>query len=290
MSTPLDPQREYPSTYFVQDYSIDNELTRLQIQSQMLTASMGGVLAEQTDPASFRNVLDVGCGTGDWLIDVAKAYPDIPRLIGVDINSKMLDYARTEVAAQHLSDRIEFATMDTLRMLEFPNDFFDLVNQRLGFSFLRTWDWPRQLREFRRVTAPGGIIRVTEPALAGGSTSPALRRLSLIQLQSFFQAGYFFVEEGDGVIRELPRLLQQHCNLPEVQAYKHKIEYVAGTPQGTRFFEDMKHLFRTAIPFYRKWTTLPENYDEIFQQMLVEVQQADFVGNVTLLTAWGQKE
>jgi hypothetical protein len=38
----------------------------------------------------------------------------------------------------------------------------------------------------------------------------------------------------------------------------------------------------------RKWTRLPDNYDEIYQQALVEMQQPDFVAQWALLTAWGQ--
>src|SRR5262245_37890349 len=80
---------EQPSTYMVQDRSNREELTRLHLQDQMLTAGMGGVLPEQADPARFQNVLDVACGTGGWLIEVARAYPAISRLVGVDISARM---------------------------------------------------------------------------------------------------------------------------------------------------------------------------------------------------------
>jgi ubiquinone/menaquinone biosynthesis C-methylase UbiE len=132
MSTPTDPRREHPSTYVVQDRSNEEELTRLQVQDQLVTASMGGVLPEQPDPTIFQRVLDVGCGTGGWLIEVAKTYPSISLLVGVDISSKMLDHARTQAEAQQVSDRVQFRAMDALRMLEFPAKSFELVNQRFG--------------------------------------------------------------------------------------------------------------------------------------------------------------
>jgi ubiquinone/menaquinone biosynthesis C-methylase UbiE len=250
---------------------------------------MGGILAEQPDPTVFQSVLDVGCGTGEWLIEAAKTYPTMTRLVGVDISSKMLNYARAQADAQQVSDRVQFLTMDALRVLEFPDNSFDLVNQRFGFSYLRTWDWPKILSEYLRVTRSGGVIRITEPdILAEGGSSSALFRLAQIQLQAFHQAGYFATPDGDAVINELTHLLH-HYGLQNVQTREHMTEYRAGTVQGQRFYEDMKYLFKTAVPFYRKWTHVPDDYETIYQQMLNEIQQPDFVGIVKMRTVWGTK-
>ena len=61
MSARRDPRQEYGGTYFVQDGSNEEELTRVAIQDQMITAGMGGVPPEQSDPTHLRRVLDVGC-------------------------------------------------------------------------------------------------------------------------------------------------------------------------------------------------------------------------------------
>ncbi|HLZ62153.1 MAG TPA: hypothetical protein VKR06_34850, partial [Ktedonosporobacter sp.] len=53
------------------------------------------------------------------------------------------------------------------------------------------------------------------------------------------------------------------------------------------FYEDMKHLYQTVLPFLRKWTRVPDDYQTIYQQMLTEMQQPDFAATFPLLTAWG---
>jgi len=246
------------------------------------------VLPEQLDPASFQRVLDVGCGSGDWLIQAAKTYPSMSLLVGVDISSKMVEYAQTQAEAQGVSDRVQFRSMDALRMLEFPTDYFHLVNQRFGASYLRKWDWPKLLHEFRRVTQPGGVIRITEGNMAMESSSPALTGLFEIMLHAFYQAGHLFTPGSKGVTGDLAPLLRQD-GLQQVQTRAYAPEYRAGTPEGQKFYEDMKLLFQTLVPFLRKWTRVPDDYETLYQQALSEIQQPDFVAIGSMLTAWGNK-
>jgi hypothetical protein len=46
---------------------------------------------------------------------------------------------------------------------------------------------------------------------------------------------------------------------------------------------------RTALPFSRKWSRVPDDYEAIYQQALSEMQQPDFVATWSLLTVWGNK-
>jgi len=177
MSTnPDDPRREYPSTYFLRDRASLDEMTRLDIQNELITDGMGGVLPEQPNPTSFKRILDVACGTGGWLIQAAKTYPNLTRLVGIDVNAHLIDHARARAQAEQVSDRVDFQVMDALLILEFPKGYFDLVNLRSATSFMRTWNWPKMLSEMQRVARPGGVIRITE-ALRMHSNSPAVIRL-----------------------------------------------------------------------------------------------------------------
>jgi ubiquinone/menaquinone biosynthesis C-methylase UbiE len=280
-----EPKREHPSTYVVQDRSNQEELNRLQIQDHLFTANMGGVLAEQPDPTIFSRVLDVGCGTGGWLIELAQTMPTCKVLVGVDASRAFVEYARAQAEAAHVSDRVEFHLADALRMLEFPSSFFDLVNHRAGMGWLRTWDWPKLLDEYQRVCSSGGVVRITEPEWAV-SNSPALSHLSELIVQAFYQAGYLFTPTRDGLTSKLASLLQQH-GLQQGQTRVSTLQYHAGTPEWQRFFEDIKLVFRTVLPFLQKWVQVPDDYEKLCQQALDEMQQPDFVATLDMLTAWG---
>ena len=287
MATEPEKSKEHPSTYIVQDRSNEEEFTRLHIQDQLLNAGMGGVLPEQEDLSRFKRVLDVGCGTGNWLISLAQQLPNTSQLFGIDVSLRMVQYARSQAQAAGLADRVEFQVMDALRMLEFPRKDFDLVNQRLGMGYLRTWDWPGLLQEYQRVTRPGGIIRITEGDGTEGN-APAFNALSDLFVEAMARAGNFFVPERDGITRSLEPIMHQ-AGLLNLQTRLHELEYRAGTTEGERFAEDVQHTFRTFIPFLRKWTDFPNNYENLYQQMLQEMQQPGFVAIWRLRTVWGTK-
>src|SRR5579883_2140428 len=160
MTNPLQPGRnEYGGTYFVQDRQNEREMRRLIVQDQMITRAMGGALSEQAAPASLHRILDIGCGTGGWLLELAEAYPTMS-LAGIDINRNMIEYAREQALVRKVAERVELRVMDALLVLEFPPAYFDLVNLRFSVSFMRTWDWPKMLGEMLRIARPGGIIRI----------------------------------------------------------------------------------------------------------------------------------
>ena len=288
MPDPTEELREHESTYVVQDRSNVEEMTRLSIQDKMLTKGQGGVLEDVADPQLLQRVLDVGCGTGGWLMETAKTYPTIKMLVGVDISLKMVKYAQAQAESLGLGERVQFRTMDALRALDFREGFFDLINQRLGASWLRTWEWKKILLEYQRVARADGIIRITESDAWSGGNSPALTKLCNLILEAGYHSGLFFHSRRDGVTSELPRLMTQH-GFRHVQTRVHTLVYRAGTNAHQSFYEDMFYAFRVALPFLQKWTNVPKDYQEIYQQALKEMQQPDFVVTWNMLTVWGIK-
>jgi ubiquinone/menaquinone biosynthesis C-methylase UbiE len=279
-------KNERPSTYFVQEREKREELTRLTIQGRMLTLALGGPLAEQTDPTSFQRVLDVACGPGDWVIDTALAYPAMS-LVGIDISQLMIDSASAEAVAHHLSDRISFRVMDALAPLEFPDASFDLVNQRLGSSYLRTWEWLKLLSEFVRITRPGGTIRLTDSVVGQESNSAAATHLFVLLRETLFRAGHLFEQESTGLTAHLAPLLTRH-GCQDVQVKTSVLEFRGGTPEGEAYYQDLVH-FQTLRPFLQKWGVRQEDFDAAYHQALEDARQSQFWIRWRLLSAWGTR-
>jgi ubiquinone/menaquinone biosynthesis C-methylase UbiE len=226
-------------------------------------------------------VLDIGCGPGGWVIDMAQTYPQIEKLYGIDISPTMIQYARQRAEQLQLpTKRVEFLVMDALRMLEFPNEFFDLVNLRFGVSFMRKWDWPKMFDEMRRVLKPRGIARIVEVEINAESPSAALSNFLVWFRRAFERAGNFFEETLTGLIDHLPELLQRY-DFRAIQLHKTSAVFRAGTEAGKALFDDQVHLFHTCRPFLRRYGCLPQDYDALCQQAIQDMQQPDFVATNT---------
>jgi ubiquinone/menaquinone biosynthesis C-methylase UbiE len=286
METSPHPRKKgQPGTYVMNDRQGKDDLKRLESQARLFTALMGGPLSEQSDPTIFQQALDIGSGSGSWAIEAAETYPTLS-LTGIDINQTMINYANEQAKTSQVDDRVKFLVMDALRKLDFPDASFDLVNLRLGLSFIRTWDWPTLINEMLRVTRPGGTIKLTDTEVMHNGNSPALKELTEMSLCAFFRAGHLFTEESSGLTAHLPRLLTQY-GCQQVQSKAYYLESQANTPNGQLFFEDIKQIFSLVRPFLQKWGCAPKNYDEIYQQALIEMQQSDFYFIWNLHSAWG---
>lgn len=96
--------------------------------------------------------LDVGCGSGNFSIKLAKAGFDVT---GVDMSDKMLDKARLKIKNLNLS--VKFLQGDVLN-LNFADNTFDIVISMAAFEFIE--DTTSALREMLRVAKPSAPVIV----------------------------------------------------------------------------------------------------------------------------------
>ena len=72
-----------------------------------------------------------------------------------------------------------------------------------------------------------------------------------------------------------------------MQTHAYALSYRAQTPEAQSFYEDGKYAFQVLVPFLKKWTRVPDDYEAIYKQALSEILHPDFVATWTLLTVWG---
>lgn len=109
------------------------------------------------DPKPEMRALDVGCGPGALIIEVAKR---VKNAVGVDYDPEMIAHAERNAHAAGVSN-IEFSVARAQR-LPFEDETFDLVT---ATSVLYLLPEPKVgLREMKRVLRPGGIAADMDPS------------------------------------------------------------------------------------------------------------------------------
>ncbi len=118
-------------------------------------------------------ILDVGCGTGYLLRQLAERAPQAGELAGIDAAPAMIDAAQGGPS----DARLRFS-VGTAEQLPWPADTFDLVVSTTSFDH---WvDQQAGLAECRRVLVPGGHLVLVDqfsvlllPTLAGSRRGKA---------------------------------------------------------------------------------------------------------------------
>lgn len=138
--------RELPSDRY--------SLTRpdvLYTYQQRVRATLAALRRHNLLPLSKLDILDIGCGTGDWLADFARWGADPDRLAGIE-----LDERRASIARQRACGAIR---VGDAAALPWPSASFDLVVQGTVFTSILD-DGMRHAvaAEMRRVLRPRGAV------------------------------------------------------------------------------------------------------------------------------------
>ncbi len=289
MTQPNDSQEQKENTYLINAESA-LEMARLLDQDRVMTKGMGGVFPEQDDAElpGVSRILDVGCGPGGWVNEVAQHYPHIG-VTGIDISKNTINYAKAHAQVRKLNNA-HFAVMNALKPLEFPDDSFGIVNMRTVVGFVPPAQWVSYLTECKRVVRSGGILRLTEGEY-GFTNKPAHGRFMALLNEAQHKAGRSFSPTGHnaGMITMLRPLLQQ-IGLQNIQSKAHVIDYSFGMEAHEEGVEDIKFVLELIQPLlFGTGVITPEAYTELHAQVLEEIQAEDFSGVTILLTVWGEK-
>lgn len=282
------PESSESENTYVIDVESGAEMARLMDQNILITKGMGGLFPERLDISDVHHVLDIACGPGGWVLEVAFDHPEM-EVVGIDISQIMIPYARAQAKVQRL-DNAAFRVMDARKPLDFPDNSFDLVNARFLFAVMPKEAWPRLLQECMRILRPGGIIRLTECEMPI-SNSPALEKLTALFIRALYVAKQSFSPDGRlvAITPVLGRLLHD-IGYQDIQTETYGLNFSGGTEGHMHFYKDWKVAFKLAQPFLLKaGVASQEEIDEVYEQMLVEMYPDTFCMIWFLLSAWGKK-
>jgi SAM-dependent methyltransferase len=104
-------------------------------------------------------LLEVGCGTGNLLLQLAKAFPKA-RVVGVDIDTDSLGVARAKITAAGVQDRVE-ARQGTIASAV-PSDSVDAVVMIEVLHEIAPTLRPGVIRESAAALRPGGWMVIVD--------------------------------------------------------------------------------------------------------------------------------
>lgn len=110
----------------------------------------------RAEPAN--RALDVGTGTGDFLLTLSEALPGA-QMVGLDFTFQMMVAGQPKIAP--LGDAASFINGDALA-LPFRDASFDVLTT--GFTVRNVTDIEAAFREMLRVVRPGGLVACLEVA------------------------------------------------------------------------------------------------------------------------------
>jgi SAM-dependent methyltransferase len=274
---------------YVMDPESATEMARLMLQDRLTTEGMQGVFPERSSLGNIQAILDVGCGPGGWVLDVAHTYPD-RRVVGIDISTTMITYAQAQATAQRLSN-VTFLVMNALDPLDFAGQTFDLVNIRFANGFVPRARWAALLQHCFHVLRPGGILRLTEAELVGFTNSPASEKILSWGAQRLHAKGYTFSHDGShyGIVYMLDPLLRE-VGCVNIGFKPHMLDYSTGTAlHDSQYQNYMVGFSLVKSAFIHDGITTEEEFDQAYNLMLEEMQLPHFRGLWSMLTAWGEK-
>lgn len=111
--------------------------------------------------------LEVGCGSGDLALDLARMVSPGGRVVATDIDETNLELARREAESQQLFN-LEFRLSDITK--NEPEGTFDVVHARFVLTHLSNPD--QALIKMRQALRPGGIIVVEDIDFRGYFSYP----------------------------------------------------------------------------------------------------------------------
>ncbi len=261
----------------------DAEVARLLTLHRELSAWMGGALPPKLDIAQVKRVLDVGCGIGAWVHEVAQQHPQM-HVFGIDTSPFCIEQARSLTRNLYNVTLLE-QDMHTLEGV-FNPDSFDLIHLRFMAGTVSVTQFPQLLASLTRLCKRKGILILTEAELPLTS-SHACDYLSSLILSAMISADMAFTPAFTPQLGLMSRLRYWTRTL----GYTHQLDDTLyldisrSASAYTIFTQQTAILGQHIRPFIINTGQIsPTEFDDLFTELQQEIAARGFYGACPIQT------
>ncbi len=251
------------------------------IRHSYLQETLSAQLEQSLNFEQCRRVLDVGCGTGSWALDMARKNPTV-WVLGIDGNEYNVQQAQA-VALQEGLANIEFRVCEPcelagLERVGYERRHFDLLHMQCVAGYITPDQLPDLARDLIRLCRYKGRIVWSELELPI-TNSDAYVQFNALLINALRIAGRLFCP---GTTRGITALMgaflrEQGCSIEQDQAQA--IDLSANTDVRVRFIEGLYRFSRQVRPcVLATGVTREANFDELLEKALREMQTRVFCG------------
>jgi len=162
-----------------------------------------------------QRVLDLGCGTGDLTINIARLAEKGVEVTGVDFSQPMLELAEKKAVEAGVGEKVKLVYGEATN-LPFPDGYFDCVGISFAFRNLTYKNSAREshLSEVLRVLRQNGRYVIVESSQPENRTIRALFKLFL---RAFVAPVGSLISNNRGAYKYLAESVSHFYSPPEVK-------------------------------------------------------------------------
>jgi ubiquinone/menaquinone biosynthesis C-methylase UbiE len=261
-----------------------------QLHQQILLVQEGRLCPDIIPVNRMKSVLDLGCGAGEWIFDLARRYPQLQHIYGIDTNEAALNQAKARRNLAGLR-QVELRKIDLLEPLLIPDHYLDLVHMRHCAGFIAPSLWPYILSECVRILRTRGWLVLVEMEICEIS-SPAFRALHRAALQALSTLGRTMDSTGVtfGVAARLYGMLL-HTPLEEIRYDLHIIDlgFMSGSNAQVFLTEILRQAFLVKPVIIQQRILSAARFDRLLSQVARELRAPDLCGWGVIISAYGRQ-
>jgi SAM-dependent methyltransferase len=267
----------------------ETEVTRLLLLHRYLSLQVGAV-PPSLNLSKVCRVLDVGCGVGGWVFEMAWKYPEM-QVIGIDASDYFIAAAR-ELADGRLLFNTEFLVRNMHRLGEnAPVAFgsFDLVHMGYLAGNVLPEQFPALLQRLAGLCRTGGLLCWDEAEFPM-TNSLAFEQFSELVLRGLQVAGRSFVPTTRvlGITPMMGQWLRK-AGYRQTIDHAHAIDVSTGTPIHASFCRQMWVFAHQIRPFLLSTgVTTGTAFEGLFTRLQQELQEETFCGLCFVRTIVGE--